>query len=146
MRSGWTTLRACVLSYPTSAPILLEWTCQEQRRCGLTASAPVPNFSAPTYTNGYGPSVACECDAEEQAFGYVVLQCPKSIDLPMDYARPDCSGWCYNRLAAQHQTRDRVRRSSGFQQLAQTTTTRVYSACFIRTFPHRTMLRSLLVH
>jgi len=52
MRSGWTTLWDSVLSSPTSAPILLEWPCQEEPEPGLTASAPVSDVSASAYTNG----------------------------------------------------------------------------------------------
>jgi len=53
----------------------MEWPCQEQRRSGLTASAPVWDFSARAYTTGVWllpRLVACACGAEEQT----VYCCP----------------------------------------------------------------------
>jgi len=43
------------LSFPTPAPTLLEWPCQEKCGSGSTASAPVSDVSAPACTNGVCP-------------------------------------------------------------------------------------------
>jgi len=72
-RRGWTTLRDSAISSPKSAPIHLEWPWQEQRRFGLTASAPVSELSAPAYRNGQAPSVACKCGSEVKVVDHVVF-------------------------------------------------------------------------
>jgi len=54
MRSGRTASQDSAFSVPTPAPTHPEWPSQEQRRSGLTASAPVSDVSAPACTNGLG--------------------------------------------------------------------------------------------
>jgi len=50
-------------------------------------------------------SAACECGAEEQTVGHVVLQCPIHRPSPWT-AWPDDSGRSDKRMAAQHLPRD----------------------------------------
>jgi len=52
MRSGWKALRDSLLSSPTSAPAILEWSCQELRGYGLTAYAPLSDVSVPIRKKG----------------------------------------------------------------------------------------------
>jgi len=75
MRSGWTTLRDSVLPFPTSAPTLMEWPCQEPGS-DTTASAQGSNVYHSCWRKwGMAPSAACECDAEEQTVDHVFHQC-----------------------------------------------------------------------
>jgi len=58
-----------LLSSPTLAPTLPEWTCQEQRGSGLTA---------PAFTNGVqmATTAACGGGVEQQTVDHVVLHWP----------------------------------------------------------------------
>jgi len=84
MRSGWRTLRDSVLSSPTSAPILLEWPCQEQPGSGLTDSAPLLDFSDPAYTNGIWPLLRLVSVAQRNTLLAMLSFTVQSIDLHMD--------------------------------------------------------------
>ena len=76
MRSGWTTPRESVLSSPTPASTLLEWSCQEQHGSEFNLlRIGVGLFRCCLHKWRMSSSAACECGAEEQTVEHVVL-CP----------------------------------------------------------------------
>jgi len=118
MRSGRTTLQNSALSSPTPAPTLSEWPSQEKPGSGLTASAPVPDVSAPACTNGYGflCGLWVWCRRTHRR-----PHCPPMFNPSTSpwTARPDGSGQWHHRMAAQHLPRDLMRPRRGCEELSQ---------------------------
>ena len=111
-RCSWTTLWDSTLSSPISAPTLLEWPCQGQRWSGLITST-----CSCLHNLGTAPSVACECGAEEQAVGHLVLHCP--IHRP-PYEVHGLTFWMTRQWnGCSEPAPYLVRPSSGLQELAQ---------------------------
>jgi len=76
-----------LLSSPTSAPTLLE-PSQEQPGSGSTASAPVPDVSAPACTNGVWPPLRPVSEAQKNKPSTMSSSNVQPIDLPME-----CTAW-----------------------------------------------------
>ena len=112
MRSDWRTLRDSVLSYPTSAPTLLEWPCREQRGFLLT----LPVSLSPPYTNELWPLLWPVSVTQRNR--PLNMFCTIQSIWPLSNVWPDGSGWRDNRIAAQHWARDLVQRSSRLEELA----------------------------
>ena len=90
------TTRLRTSSSPTTASILLEWTCQEQCGSGLTASVPVSDVSAPAYASGVWPLLRLVAQRSKP----LVLPPMSNASTSRWSAWPDGSGWRNNRMAA----------------------------------------------
>jgi len=120
MRKTWSVLLDSVLSSPHHTPgVALPkpgWTAWSQRKSSWTASAPVLDVSAFTYTNGLWP--LCGLWVSRGRPNHWPCCLPMSD--PSTTARPDGFGWWDNRMAAQLLSRDLVWPSRGLKELSQT--------------------------
>ena len=122
MRKRWRALRNSVLSSPTHPPeITLPRTAWVQLNRLCTSARRFPFFFAQM---GYG--LLCGLWVWRRRSNHRTCCLPMSNPSPSPWiARPDGSGWWDNQLAAQHLSRDLVRRSSsGQKEQAQTIMTR----------------------
>jgi len=119
MRSFWTTLRDSVLSPPTLAPTLLEWLCQGQRGSGFNHLLTGVGHFRSCLHKWLWPLLRPVSVAQKTNCPPCCPQMSNPSTSPWT-ARPDVSGWRYNRMAFQHLPQDPVRPSSGLKQLAQT--------------------------
>ena len=92
MRRGCTTPRDSVFSSGTLAPILGEWSFQEQCGSSLTASAPVSDVSVPACTNGVCPPLLHVSVAQNKP-STMLSSNVQSIDLHMD-----CTAWRFSMM------------------------------------------------
>ena len=81
-------LTSSVLSSPTLAPTLPEWSSQKEPGSGSTASALVSDVSAPAHTNGTWPPLRPVTVAQKNKPSTMLSSNVQSIDLPMD-----CMAW-----------------------------------------------------
>jgi len=112
MRRGCTTPRDSVFSSGTLAPILGEWSFQEQYGFDLTASTPLSDVPTPAGTNGVCPPLLHVSVVHKNKPSTMFSSNVQSIDLHMD-----CTAWRFSMMRQLNSNSTSAPRTSAASEL-----------------------------